>query len=87
MRLVERIARVSELDLKDYLLAEEARGDGDLQQGLNAKVNEFKSAKGEFVSRKSALKNSSREKGRLKIELEAAWAAISGEKKVNHGFT
>lgn len=85
-KVTDRETKMSELDQKVQLLAEEAGRAGDLQTLLDSMAEEFESARRALETTKSALKEKSRENGQLEKELGAVGSVISPEKRVIHGL-
>lgn len=73
-KFAEQEAKLSELNLKVPLLAEEVGWAGNLQKYLTAGVRKLKTAKRKLVYRESILKEKSDDNDRLEVEL---WLARS----------
>lgn len=75
-KLSDQEASLSKLDLKILLLAKNIGLAGDLQELLDTKVGDLKSANRSLASNGSVLKENNRVKGILVLELGAARPTI-----------
>lgn len=87
MKLADQKTKLGELDMKVYLLDEEARRASDLKKGLDGKVCELESATKALESKEYALKERSSENGRLDMKPGTARAAIGRMKGVIYDIT
>lgn len=85
-KLAEREAELRELELKGYLLVEEAKHAGDLQKLFDAKEKELETLKRDLEAKTSVPKEQSRDKGTREMESKAARADTGRRERLIHDF-
>lgn len=81
---MNREANLSEPDLKDQLLAEEAWRTGEQQKRLDAKTKELELVMKDLKAKELVVKERDHDKPTLEIELKAASGAIRQGETVIH---